>query len=154
MFLSKEFNRLAFLKKIEHPKHNVFCPCLSDKAFLKNQGPQALGIFISLSVSLLFFSKNSLLGLFFLINSVWQILFYLLAHCVYISSFEKRIRRREEQTRSRDKTHNRRPARLKRNAKCSSLSRTSSLPAFGFCVEGEKKRRVEERNLPLKDISF
>lgn len=52
----KEFNRLAFLKKMEHPKHNVLCPCLSDKAFLKNQGPQALGIFISLSVSLLFFS--------------------------------------------------------------------------------------------------
>jgi predicted membrane protein len=126
---------------MEHPKYNGLC-VLVCRIILKKQGPQALGIFISRSVSLLFFSKNSLLGLFFLITSVWQILFYLLAHCVYISSFEKRIRRREEQTRSRDKTHDRRPARLKRNARSVLLCR--ALLLYLLSVFASRETRKEE----------
>ena len=96
------------------------------------------------SVFLLFFSKNSLFsGCSFSSILVWQILFYLLAHyCVYISSFEKRIRRREEQTRSRDKTHDRRPARLKRNARSVLLCR--ALLLYLLSVFASRETRKEE----------
>ena len=144
---------------MEHPKHNVFVCVLvcRIRLFWSTRGHKRSEFSSLSSVSLLFFSKNSLFsGCSFSSILVWQILFYLLAHyCVYISSFEKRIRRREEQTRSRDKTHDRRPARLKRNARSVLLCRALLLYLLSvFASRETRKEELKRENCLWKIFPF
>lgn len=60
----KEFNRLAFLKKMEHPKHSVFCPC----RIRQKEEPgatSARNFHLSLCFSPVFLAFLARLGLFF-----------------------------------------------------------------------------------------
>lgn len=131
---------------MEHPKHNGLCVPLSVglRLFFEEAGATSARNFHLSRLFLCCFSLKILFsGCSFSSILVWQILFYLLAHyCVYISSFEKRIRRREEQTRSRDKTHDRRPARLKRNARSVLLCR--ALLLYLLSVFASRETRKEE----------
>ena len=124
------------LKKNENPKHNFFF-----RRIRRRTRGHKRSEFSSLSLFLSCFSRffSSRLGLFFLINSVWQILFYLLAR-VYISSFEKRIIRGENKlVRAIKHTHRRRAIEKKREV----FSVALLLYLLLVGVEGEAKEELK-----------
>ena len=142
MFLSskKEFNRLAFKKKNEHLKHNFFCPRRRIRLLKNHRRGHKRSECSSLSLSLCVSLLGSSLKIFSLLSGEY-ILSSRALRRIYFLTRETHFKVVVKNKLVRAIKHATEDARLKRNAKCS-LCRTSSLPSFGFCVEGDAKEEL------------